>query len=398
MSTSSGSRQGAERERYLFALTPLLWLGFLAWSVGDVIAGRDRPRVVAASLILAYAALYVWLVWLEYAEGERGRQRPRLGLLAVMVPLAAALVIAYGASVVFALMYLSAALVMALPRRQALLAVAADAVAMLAVCLHTRQSAVNTAVFLFVVFLTAALLFAQRGIRRLIDDLHAAREELARLAVDQERLRFARDLHDLLGHSLSLIVVKTRVAQRLIETGKGVEAVAREVREIEQVAQQSLAEVREAVTGYRRRSLGAELDGARAALAAAGIDAVVRTSGTPLPAETDALLGWAVREAVTNVVRHSRARRCEIEVRGLRAGSGDHRATLEVRNDGPVVSAGGDGNGLRGLAERVEAAGGTLHAGPRASGGWRLAVSVPLVPAGTAQVPGATPAAGPAGG
>src|SRR5207248_316043 len=120
-------------------------------------------------------------------------------------------------------------------------------------------------------------------------------------------------------------------------------------------------------------------------------------SGTPFSPEADAVLSWAVREAATNVVRHSRARRCEIEVRRDDRGARDSGlATLEVRDDGPAGGGVGDGaghgrhgNGLRGLAERVEAVGGTLATGPQAAGGWRLAVSVPLA----ASTPAPTPAA-----
>jgi two-component system sensor histidine kinase DesK len=231
--------------------------------------------------------------------------------------------------------------------------------------------------------------------------LRQAREEVGRLAVAEERLRFARDLHDLLGHSLSLIVVKSQLARRLLE--RDAEAVAREVRDIERVAQRSLTEVREAVSGYRRASLQAELDDARDALEAAGIDALVRTAGTPLPGAADALLGWAVREGVTNVLRHSGARRCEIEVR-----QDGGEATLELRDDGPGgagdgersggsaglggpggssapsapsapgAEAGRDGSGLVGLAERVRAAGGRVDAGAVPAGGFALTVAVPL--------------------
>jgi two-component system, NarL family, sensor histidine kinase DesK len=206
--------------------------------------------------------------------------------------------------------------------------------------------------------------------RSLIRELRETREELARLAVEEERLRFSRDLHDLLGHTLSLIVVKSEAVRRVVH--RDPDAAAREAADIEEVGRRALAEVREAVTGYRERSLSTELDDARTALSGAGIEATVRASGTPLPASADALLGRALREGVTNVIRHSHAESCEIEVR-----TDGGQAVLEVLDDG-VGGTGNGGNGLRGLAERVSDAGGKLEAGSRLARGFRLAVAVPL--------------------
>jgi two-component system, NarL family, sensor histidine kinase DesK len=205
----------------------------------------------------------------------------------------------------------------------------------------------------------------------LITELREARADLARLAVTEERLRFARDLHDLLGHSLTTISLKSQVARRLAEPDS---RVAREVGDIESVTQQALAEVRDAVTGYRDRSLADELATARSTLTAAGVEVTVRTHGTPLPARVDTLLGWVVREGTTNVVRHSRATTCEFDL--------THDGTtvsLAVRDDGIGAPPSGQrGNGLAGLAERVAAAGGRLVCGPAADRGFRLAARLPL--------------------
>jgi two-component system sensor histidine kinase DesK len=139
------------------------------------------------------------------------------------------------------------------------------------------------------------------------------------------------------------------------------------------VARSSLQEARAAVRGLRRTSLAAELDGARAALEAAGIETDVRPAG-PLPAGVETLLGFSVREGATNVIRHSGASRCEIVVRQV----GDS-AELEVSDDGVgTASAAGEGSGLRGLAERMAEAGGALEAGPAANGGFRLVARVPI--------------------
>ena len=200
-----------------------------------------------------------------------------------------------------------------------------------------------------------------------------ARGEIARLAVGQERLRFARDLHDLLGHSLTVIALKSELARRLLP-GRVHEA-AGEVAEIEQVARAALVEVRQAVSGYRRVTLAGDLAGAREALASAGIATIIERLDVELAPETEEILAWAVREGTTNVLRHSNARSCAIRVTaGLAA------AAVEVTDDGGGTDAGrgGTGHGVAGLAERVHERRGTVEAAPRPEGGFRLRVSVPV--------------------
>jgi len=213
--------------------------------------------------------------------------------------------------------------------------------------------------------------------------LRQAREEVGRLAVAEERLRFARDLHDLLGHSLSVIVLKSELAGRLGEADPA--RAAHEIRDVERVAREALREVREAVAGYRQRGLSQELESARVTLDAAGIEARLDNVAGGLPTPVDSTLAWALREGVTNVIRHSRAAHAEVHV--VRA---DGQVELELLDDGVGCQDCGDGNGLRGLRERVAAREGTVAAGDRPGGGFRLAVRLPLretpqcVPAATA--------------
>jgi two-component system sensor histidine kinase DesK len=258
-------------------------------------------------------------------------------------------------------------------------------------------------------------LFAYSAERRnvLIYALKETRAELARMAVAEERLRISRDLHDLLGHSLSLIALKSELAGRTLETDP--QRAAKEVAELEAVARRSLAEVRQAVTGYRQPSLAAELAAARRTLASAGVDCRVDAPGSyDLPPEVDALLAWTVREGSTNIVRHSGARDARITVTvtgasasaeltddgaGPPAGHGTATAGTATAGGGtgePAAAGGAAGTGLAGLAERAGRLGGTLLAGAGRNGGFRVRVTVPLATSGAhgqPEIPAVAPSA-----
>jgi two-component system sensor histidine kinase DesK len=215
--------------------------------------------------------------------------------------------------------------------------------------------------------------------------------------VAEERLRIARDLHDLLGHSLSLITLKAELAGRVVGTDP--DRATREIAELESVARQSLSDVRAAVAGYRQPDLAGELAAARQLLDSAGIAARISAADTAgLSQDIDAALAWTVREGTTNVVRHSRATRVDISV-----STGPAVAVAEISDNGPpaiddlgplAVPAPGEpdqrdgpapsgrvrtgGSGLAGLAERIRSLGGDLAAGTTEPHGFRLRVAVPL--------------------
>jgi two-component system sensor histidine kinase DesK len=226
-----------------------------------------------------------------------------------------------------------------------------------------------------------AAAFGYSAARRvdLVNKLRETRAELARMAVADERLRIARDLHDLLGHSLSLITLKAELAGRLLDADP--ERAAREVADLERVARRSLGEVRAAVTSYRQPRLAAELAAARHMLAAAGMDCHVDAPASlELPPATDALLAWTVREGVTNVVRHSGARSVTITISVTAA-----EVSAEIADDGvgPGLDAdprpGEHGSGLSGLTERARAAGAEISSGEGPNGkGFRLLVRAPV--------------------
>ncbi|MEV5019401.1 sensor histidine kinase [Streptomyces sp. NPDC053780] len=213
--------------------------------------------------------------------------------------------------------------------------------------------------------------------------LDEAKETRARLAVAEERLRFGRDLHDVMGRNLAVIALKSELAVQLSRRGRP-EAVEQMI-EAQRIAQESQREVRDVVRGYREVDLEVELAGARGVLSAAGIVAEVTGETAGLPAEVQSALGWVVREATTNVLRHGDAKRVAVAVR-----MPEGRVVLTVENDGVPdgtgpsadadAPAGTGGSGLAGLRERLSVVDGTLEAGTVRKGVFRVTAEVPLPP------------------
>jgi two-component system, NarL family, sensor histidine kinase DesK len=211
---------------------------------------------------------------------------------------------------------------------------------------------------------------ALRQLTFTLEELRQAREQLAQLAVAEERLRFSRDLHDLLGHSLSVMAIKSELAGKLLPARP--EEAHRQMEDVQQSAREALRKVRATVAGYRQPTLQSELEGARQLLEAAGITPELEVDSEPLPLAVDNVLALAVREGVTNVIRHSRARRCRISIK-----FGPTLASLRVVDDGqPGEASTEGGTGLLGLSERARALHGEVHAG-RSGDGFELAVEIP---------------------
>jgi two-component system, NarL family, sensor histidine kinase DesK len=234
---------------------------------------------------------------------------------------------------------------------------------------------------LFPVFLVVVVSFMTMSWTRSVivgRKLHEAQGEIARLAAAEERLRIARDLHDILGQKLSFIALKSELARHLVASAP--ERAEAEIAEVESTVRSTLQEVREAVAGYRKPDLFRELRAAAEILSAAGIQLENRCN-PPLVASLSTVnneaLAWAVREGVTNVIRHSRARTCLIEL-----SEKDGLLTMEIADDGSGDSAAaeghpGRGNGLRGLRERFSALGGECRAGGREQGGFAVTATIP---------------------
>ena len=220
------------------------------------------------------------------------------------------------------------------------------------------------------------------AIRQLITvnaDLHATKAKLAELAVAAERERLARELHDVLGRTLALIAVKAELAGRLNASDDP--AAEAEMRDVQRLAREAIRELRAAVVGCSVPSVAAELAAAPAVLRTAGIAASIDEAPVKIDPVHEALVAWALREAVTNVLKHSGARACHISLEAA-----DGVTVLEVVDDGRGAAGDDAGTGLNGLARRVHALGGTFEAGPNAAGGFRLwmrldAAAPPRMPA-----------------
>jgi two-component system sensor histidine kinase DesK len=352
------------------------WLLVASAAAVDVLQGKTRPAWVAGGGLVVFAVLYMTAIWLKI---KARRQRDAAVALTVLGAVTLALASGFGGDMFALLPLLSIVCGIVVPwtqRRPPWPAVVVGGVAcagaLIAWIRHASAGDIWPVLYGTVLagFIVALILRLISVIR----ELQETRQELATAAVAQERLRFARDLHDLLGHTLSVMVIKAQVVRKL--AARDPELAAQQAADIERVGRQALTEVRESVSGYRGRGISRELEQARAALADAGFTVAVRQDDSPLPAEAGALLGWVIREGVTNVIRHSGGRQCEI---GIRHRGG--QAVVEIRDDGngsPAVELPSGGHGLGGLRERLCSAGGTLEAGPRPGGGYRLLACIPV--------------------
>jgi two-component system sensor histidine kinase DesK len=371
-----------------------VWLVFILVPLVTAItnSGPNHGLVIAAAAVFTVA--YTWMVLILFRDGK---QRLQWVLGAVQVTVAIALTLADRSGWGFLFTYCAACAALVAPAGYSFAAVAA--VSVLAVVTSLLGGASQGAAIGYGASSIGVglLLVLMRDLRMRNQELTEARAELARAAVLRERERFARDLHDLLGQTLSVIALKAELAGRLLPDRPG--DARTEVGEVEQVARQALQEVRLAVSGYRLPTLDGELAGARMALSAAGIEACVERESVTLDPEVEAVLAWAVREGATNVIRHSGARHCTVKVV-----AGLDGAEVEVLDDGQrstgvgdeALSAGtavnghgaehgggdGPGHGLAGLGERAETLRGHVAAGPIPGGGFRLAVTVPLTAGG----------------
>lgn len=311
-----------------FGLLPWLLMGMGAFS--NLFQDETPSPWIAGLGLFTFNSLYIYVAFRAFRKETRESLSTRVALV-LMGLVTCGLAMGYGGNwlLFFPLFGLATGAVVRLPHLR-WVGTVVTVVAGVASVLRDGWGGLDTAYATWIsTMVTAAIMSLSEAVRQ----LREAREELARRAVEEERLRFSRDLHDLLGHTLSVIVVKSEAARRLAP--RDLDAALVQVSDIESVGRQALTEIREAVTGYREGSLTTDLDRAASALRAAGITPTVHRSGPPLAAQTEVLLGWVVREAVTNAVRHSGAERCEISVEGS-----PERVRLRVWDDGRGVTWG----------------------------------------------------------
>lgn len=365
-----------------------VWLLYLIGPVVDLSTSHRSPLYIAVGLTIIFVFCVMYLIWVPSWPAPR---RYTLPGLAVLAALAVAACVIYGGTGAVALwIFLSSASGLLVPGTR--WAVRAVLVCIVCYVIFSVTGHVDTTDFLSNLLPVSFIGFGMIGLRRqlrLTAELAMAREEVAQLAASEERLRLARDMHDLTGQSLSVITLKSELAARLLgrlPAGDDRDRVRDEIEQVAAVSRQTLRDIREAISGYRRPTLAVEVITARTTLASAGIAArdepdLIVLSGTFDP-DSEAALAWCLREAVTNVVRHSDAKNCYISL-ARRAGT----MMLTVRDDGTGLAeptanrerANAQGSGLHGMSERLSAVGGTLQLRPDLRPGFSLIATVPTV-------------------
>lgn len=343
----------------------------------------DPPAAQLALLVVLMVALL--LLQTLYFTRPVTRPQPRLRYVALLAQVAMVYLplLVFEQSWIGLPGFLAGTVLLVLPFPAAWAAFALVVASVAALQVELSGSLLDVAFSTVSTVITGLIVYGLTTLANTVGDLQAARAELARMAVAQERLRFARDLHDLLGYSLSAITLKSELTRRLVVTHPM--RAQDELVELLEISRRALADVRTVASGYRELSLDTEARSARSVLLAADVEAVVELEYDELPQHVRTLLATVLREGVTNVLRHSKAEHCEITVR-----QEDGSVALDIVNDGadepllPDKVAGREadptvgGSGIASLEARLKAAGGTLSAGREPGGLWRLRAVVDL--------------------
>jgi two-component system sensor histidine kinase DesK len=366
--TSAVDEQRDEAWARLGWLMGAVWLFFWLFPLTYVwTGGFSRPfQLTATALILAFCVVYVVTLRTtnEHVVNEDGPRARRTGLTGLVILIAVALGLAsmLGPNAMTAAPFLVSLPVFFLPWRETW---AVSLTLLVAIFVGSALLWTWWPNVLLWGLCVAVLLLSV--ISRYVEERQAAqRTTEARVALTEQREQVARDVHDVLGHSLTVVAMKTELAKRLVDSDP--ERAKQELAEVQDLSRQALAEIRATVGGLRVARLAEEVEAARMACAGAGIDVTFPADLAVVDPRHRILMAWVLREAVTNVVRHSRARHCTVEL-------GSDRIT--VTDDGRGLEGRREGNGLGGLRERVQQAGGQLHLGRGPDGrGTRLEVTL----------------------
>jgi two-component system, NarL family, sensor histidine kinase DesK len=344
---------------------PGLWLVYLGQTVHGVsVHSEGVAALVGYAIIIAFAFCYL-LTLNQSWDGSHGHLF-WISFTAIIVLALVAPIFAHEDAFAM-LVYIAVVFVAAFRKQSVWLVGGLTIIAVVAPSLVPSWNAGPDWNMAITLPLVAVAMWAFFAILQSNVELTKARAEVARLAAENERSRIARDLHDLLGHSLTTITVKAELAKHLSE--RDPTKAAAEIAEVEALSRRTLSEVRAAVSGYREVTLSGELATGRQVLRAAGFVADLPKAVDDVDPNYEELFGWVVREGITNVVRHSRGTTCTITV---------GRNWLTIADDGTCVETAVPGSGLIGLGERVAAAGGTVVSGCADDGpGWRLRVDLP---------------------
>jgi two-component system sensor histidine kinase DesK len=346
---------------------PLVWLPFMIWFFVNPFWKHAGPLLWTGNAL--YGLFFIWLYLYAFSRPE---PRRLYAVIAMMVMAALAMPInENGASM---LVYAVAAGCFTTSLRRVALLVTLD-VAILGFYSYWLHLPIAFWVSMMLLIVIVGFMTHNGCVSHCAaEKLRVANEEIEHLAKVAERERIARDLHDLLGHTLSLITLKAELARKLVD--RDPQRARLEMQDVENTSRAALADVREAISGYRGQGIAAELIRARKTLEIAGIAVDCDTSEVPLNPAQESVLALALREAVTNVVRHAQAQRCS-----LRLSREEATCTLEIADNGRGADA-PEGNGLRGMRERLEAIGGSLQR--RTGAGTRLVIHLPLAPVASA--------------
>ena len=349
----------------------IIWPGlFIFYLVQPVVDVFHEPhstalRVGIVTVTVAFALSYLVTLGVGMTSPSRTF---RIGSVAWLYLMPVVLAVLGSADLLVFWTYPIAAGLLLLPRNVGVGLGLASAVVFVVIT-AIEQGKPNLDNALLLVVMTMAM-FGFTALRQTVAELREAKDKVAELAVAEERARLSRDLHDVLGHSITTITVKAGLARRVLESSGDRDRAISEIADVEHLSRQALLEVRATVSGYRNASLTNELVGAREALRAAEITADLPHAVDNVSVEFQEPFAYVLREGVTNVIRHSGATRCEVRL-------GDSWIEIHDNGLGSTVDNGRAGHGLAGLAERLAPFGGTVQAGPADEGGFRLRATVP---------------------